>query len=106
MVTSGADSERRWGKERSVNDFLWERGLDLTGEWGTLPPADGKGTEILVWGDTREGDVSGIARELADARDLMSPASRTDGGSGDTSSSEMEEESRESEEDSGGMVEP
>ena len=46
----------------------------MVGEWGTLAPPDGKGTETLVRGDIMEDDISGIARELEDARDLLSPS--------------------------------
>ena len=79
-----------------------------TGELGTLPPPEGNGTGMMVRGigDLRGGNISGIDKELADARDLLSLTSPTEGASGDTSSSEIEEESRESDEDSGGIVEP
>lgn len=89
-------------------DFLCERVTCGAGELGTLPPPDGNGTGMIVRGigDLRGGNISGIDRELADARDLLSLASPTKGGSGDTNSSETEEESRESDEDSGGIVEP
>ncbi len=79
-----------------------------TGELGTLPPPEGNGTGMMVRGigDLSGGNVSGINIELADARDLLSLTSPTEGGSGDTNSSEIEDESRESDEESGGIVEP
>ena len=50
--------------------------------------------------------TSGIVRECADPSDLTSGAPLQNGGSGEASSSERDEESRESEEDRGGIVAP
>ena len=78
------------------------------GDWGTLPPADGNGTETAGRGETSgKLDTSGMARELADAKgDLLLVTPLHEGGSGDTNSSETDEESKESEERRGGMEVP
>ena len=84
----------------------------MTGDCGALPVAEGKGTgsgnETLGRGVTSftEG-ISGIVKELADARgDLLFPTLLHEGGSGETNSSETEDESKESDEERRGRVAP
>ena len=57
-------------------------------------------------GGRERGVHSGIAREWADTKDLLSPTSPVGIGSGDTNSSETDDESRESDDERGGMVVP